>query len=374
MPLTVATITWQVSRIEFAGHSTWASLAFSPSGQAAVAFHASSQKALRFATLNAAGGWDIESIETPLYGQSFPSLRYRFSQPALSYSSVIYTTPGDTSTAVRAVKYALRRGRGGTPPWTIEGVRPGEWTDTSLAIGPSRKPFISFTTKAKKLAYAYQANPSVWVGSDVDGPALGFFHSIAIAPSGHPAIAYLAPKSGSTPQSIKYAEFDGAHWKMQTVGEGAGWCSLAFAPNGEPSMVYAVSRGAASEVVFAAYAGGAWHREVIASNAGSPSIAFSPAGTLGVSYHDNGAAAVKYAAFLDREWRHVVVDEAGKDANGVMSGPFQLTSLGFSPASDPAIAYYDNETGDIKCAMGTVTAGVTGWVPIAGGLDPSRHG
>lgn len=46
-------VSWQISTVETADFSTWPSMAFSPSGQTAIAYYSSDNKALRFVTLNA---------------------------------------------------------------------------------------------------------------------------------------------------------------------------------------------------------------------------------------------------------------------------------------------------------------------------------
>src|SRR4051812_16473245 len=102
-------ISWQISTVEVAGYSTWSSLAFSPSGQAAIAYHSSDNHEVRFATLNPDGTWAIETIDTSFI-DSAPSLRFRFSKPAVSYT---YHDSGGPS----GVRFALNRG--GTPPWSI---------------------------------------------------------------------------------------------------------------------------------------------------------------------------------------------------------------------------------------------------------------
>ena len=104
------TIAWQISTIEFAGFSTWPSVAYSPAGQLSVAYHCSNFHTLRLATLNAAGTWDVDTADIHLLGESSPSLVYRFTQPAIGY----------VAGGFQEIRYALKRG--GTPPWTIETV------------------------------------------------------------------------------------------------------------------------------------------------------------------------------------------------------------------------------------------------------------
>lgn len=49
-----------------------------------------------------------------------------------------------------------------------------------------------------------------------------------------------------------------------------------------------------------------------------------------------------------------LVEEAGKNQAGELVGPFEWTSLAFSPTGHPAIAYYDTSNHTIKYAVGTV--------------------
>lgn len=369
MPLT-ATLTWQISKVDAAGFSTWPSLAFSPSGQAAIAFHSSHHRGLRFAELSGAGTWECETVDA-LNGDSSPCLRYRFSHPAISYSAVFYPE-GDSASAVRGLNYALRRG--GTPRWTITSAAP-QGGDNSLGFDTSKRPWISYQNADRALACAHAQHPSVWVGSVVQKEIAGGFNSLAMSPSGHPAIAYSVPGGGSTPALIRYAAFDGTAWKLETIGEGDGWITLAFAPGGEPAVAYSQRVRGVNQVIYATRTGATWSRATIAADADSPSLAFAPAGTPGISYHDRAGASVKYAAFIDREWQHFLVEGSGKDTDGLPLGDFALTSLAFSATGDPAVSYYDRGSGYIRCALGTVTLGVDGgWRGIAGRFDPDRRG
>lgn len=296
--------------------------------------------------MRADGSWAIDAVDT-VFGDCAPSLRFRFSQAAISYT---YQASGSSPNEVR---FALNRG--GTPPWSIQTVAPGG-SDSSLAIGPSHGPAISFSDEDHALQYALAGSSlSTWVGDTVDGG--GTFSSLAFTPSGQPAIAYAGSDSNDT-DVIKYAVFDGSHWSSQVVGEGWGWCTLAFTPSGDPAISYMLQTERATSVVYAVSSGGGWTRVEIA-NADSPSLAFTPAGEPAISYHDGGAAAVKYAVFSDRTWQHFLVDQTGKDQNGLYSGDFTLTSLAFSPSGQPAISYYDRYNGTIKCAIGTVSLPVT---------------
>ena len=155
MPLNV---TWQITRIDRAGYSTWPSIAFSPSGQLGIAYFSSIHGALRFATLNSGGTWDVETVDASS-GDCAPHLRYRFSQPAISYAANQHD-----------LKYALRRG--GTPLWTIDTIAQGGFGN-ALAFDAAHHPGISYNKKDDGLGYTGSQTPSVWVGSTVDAHTEG---------------------------------------------------------------------------------------------------------------------------------------------------------------------------------------------------------
>jgi len=78
----------------------------------------------------------------------------------------------------------------------------------------------------------------------------------------------------------------------------------------------------------------------------------SPAFRWGVSYTDGH---VKYAH--GQGWSlkpNFLVEEAGKNQAEELIGPFEWTSLAFSPSGQPAISYYDSANYTIKYAVGTI--------------------
>jgi hypothetical protein len=334
----VVAAAWQISIVEIAGFSNWPSLAFSPSGQAAIAYYSSTDHALRFARLGAGGAWELSTVET-LFGDCAPTLRFRFDQPAISYQFQ------------EELRYALLRG-----PWTITTAGAGGYGN-SLAIGPSHRPAISYAQKGGGLGFTESGeNSSVWVGTQVDGPGNGYFNSLAFDVAGHPAIAYSS-SDGHGHDSINFAAFDGAHWSHETVGPGAGWCTLAFTPAGEPAITYPSSLHQDSSIIYAVLSGGTWNLQTVALAADSPSLDFTPGGEPAISYYSHGGS-VMYAVLIEGVWTTSVVEQAGKDQAGQLTGPYTLTRLAMNPITgQPAISYYDRANGAIKCAIGTVSIG-----------------
>ena len=340
----ILTILWQISTIEDAGFSTWPSLAYSPTGQLSVAYSSSNLHLLRVATRNAAGAWDLDTVDINLHSDAAPSLMYRFDQAAVSYV-----------VGLKEIRYALRRG--GTPPWTIETVVPMTPNQDhavgapSLAMGPSHRPGISFGIAGGGVGYREQPTPSVWTGSTADKKG-GSFSALAYSPAGHPAIVYTS-KDDQNRDVMKYAAWDGSHWHTETIGPGVGWCTLLFTPTGDPAAVYvdALPTGA---VIYGVRTGGTWTLQRVIENANSPSLAFTQAGEPAISCYDSGGS-VDYLVLHGGAWQRFVVERAGKDNQGNFVGPFSLTSLGISPTGTPAIAYYDRATGAIRCAIGTLS-------------------
>jgi hypothetical protein len=79
-------ISWQIVTVEGVGQLTRPSLAFSPSGQPAIAFYSSWKQALRLATLNNVGTWTIGDVDK-VSDDCFPSLASGSGVPRLAMAS-----------------------------------------------------------------------------------------------------------------------------------------------------------------------------------------------------------------------------------------------------------------------------------------------
>ena len=222
-------ISWQIATVEGVGELTKPSLAFSPSGQPAIAFYSSWKHALRFATLNNVGTWTIGDIDQ-VSDDCFPSLAFRFGRPAVSYGVL----------SAKELRYA--HFRGWNVPWSIEYVAPGGST-SSLAFDSAQRAGISYYEQdSKTLRYAENPAPSTWISQPVDeNPDCGFFNSLAFTPTqwpytppDRPGIAY----HNKTHDLVKYAFFDGTTWFRSGVHQGSGDCSLAFDMFGQPHVAF----------------------------------------------------------------------------------------------------------------------------------------
>ena len=199
------TISWEIHTVEVAGYSTWSSLAVSPAGRIGVAYYSSIIHALRFATLSSGHVWAIETVDTS-FGDAAPSLRTDTTNRPFA-TRRRSTRRGIQSNPLHEMLYAVRRGNS-TDPWTISRVAQDVWTDSSLGFDASGNAGISFRDVDRALAYVRgDSTLSTWVVSAVDGPDAGAFNSLAVAPSGQPAIAYTSEDDHRT--LIRYAAFDG---------------------------------------------------------------------------------------------------------------------------------------------------------------------
>jgi hypothetical protein len=343
-------IRWQSQTVETAGQSTWPSLAFSPSGQPAIAYYSSLNSALRFAMMNPDGSWAISTVDTAP-SDCKPSLAFRFGRPAISYRVGANEYWG-------ALRFALFTG--GSPPWSISSVAEHA-NASSLAFDSSQRGAISYYDPiSSTLKFARQGAPdhSSWVTETVDSERnAGDFNALAFTPlSGEqngipgdrPAIAYL----DGAHNLIKFARLSGTSWSIQTVRGGIGWCSLDFAVTGSAGV------GCSSQG-YVNYnhqsSGSGWWGASIQGGI-TCSLAYNSASPRpterGIAF-TNGhmILAYGYDTWAPGYYR---VEEAGKDQLGNFVGPFELPSLAFSPTGQPGISYYDSANSTIKYAAGTI--------------------
>ena len=245
--------------------------------------------------------------------------------------------------------------------WDIAVVEQGRSVGqhSSLAILPSGQPAISYYDYiGRDLKYAW-FDGATWHTSTVPDPDddVGTWCSLAILPSGYPAISY----HGESPdQSLKYAEYDGATWHIATLddaGDGGWYTSLAILPAdhpafpGQPVISYHVGTGYWDLKFAWRDNGGAWHVATVDSldHVGThTSVAILPSGQPAISYYTWTSGRLKYAWHtLDfdffKNWSHAVVD--GNDAD-----VGRWNSLAILPSGKPAISYRDDSNLVLKYA------------------------
>lgn len=155
----------------------------------------------------------------------------------------------------------------------------------------------------------------------------GRFPSLAISPSGFPAIAYRDAIG-----TLKYASFDGTDWESQTVetADINAFPALTFSPAGRPSISYSINN---NTLRFATFDGSNWQIETVASSVLSVSerILYSSDGLPSLAYTDSNNHLI-YSSFDGTNWNPQTIDT---------SDSAKLISLAIAPNSHPAIAFFD---------------------------------
>ena len=278
-------------------------------------------------------------------------------------------------------------------------------TYCSLALDSQDRPHISYHAGYDLKYAAWDPGTSQWDKEIVDdGNAaggtyeVGRFTSIAIDSYDHPRIAYYAdsyydPGGGFHARHLKYAEWDGSSWRIETAAGGSNegmWNSLALDRYDRPHMAFTsgvklgyvekigsswvrnrptfgtpsnyaslcldendypcISCGDRAEyhdLAFIRWDGSAWHLDVFAPGAvpGSPtSLALDSEGHPHIAFYARVAPSVnglRYAVHDGSGWSIVQVDNANMGAD---------CSLVLDANDLPHISYYDAVQGDLRYA------------------------
>lgn len=220
----------------------------------------------------------------------------------------------------------------------------------SLAIDPSGNPAVSFVDITPRQLKLARFDGTAWNRQTIDAgdgtQALGNFNSLRFSPSGHPAVAYRRYSSGSP---LHFASYNGSSWALTPItsaGNSAQWSSLAFSPAGQPAIAF---RHSSNQLGFASFDGSAWSTQtdvdfntITGDNA---SLAFDPA---------TGRPAIACWRGSANQLRFV---EKGVSNWGVASNVATLTisstadpSLAYAPSGNPCIAFRDLGAGQLRFA------------------------
>jgi|KBSMisStaDraftv2_1062788.scaffolds.fasta_scaffold189798_1 hypothetical protein len=338
---------WQVSYVAvWVGWDEPPSLAFTSTGAPGIACYASDSSQLNFYEVNANGFWVANPVDAQVNNSSSVScsLAFHFNRPSIAYC-VYDGFPAQPD----LLRYAHRDG---LLAFNVTDVGPAQRSGSSLAFAPNGLPSIAFYNANPGGTGYRQAGPSAWTGSAVDPKGTGGNISLAFTPTGHPAIAYMGGTDDGQTRLIKYAVFDGLHWRAETVAEGDNSPSLGFDPSGSPTIVYGVQNPMA--VMCARRGSSAWQISKVVDWGDSPSLAFTPAGDPAIAYVDLVYdAAVKYAVYRNG-WKHYLVDQPSKQQAAFRGWYYwYYPSLAFNPVTgEPAIAYFQYGGACIKYAVG----------------------
>ena len=335
---TTAPTLWQIRAVDGTAADSDAALAYDPLGNPTVAYLDDTTgdgwgDAVVFARWNGAS-WDVETVETGSFGgPGGIDLAY---DPADGNPSLSYFTYDSSFWATGTLKFAHRSGG----VWTIQAITNRVFTnsETSLAYNPLNGfPAISFSkfprgSGALKLA---EWNGASWNVQVIEA-VVGRWHSLAFDPQGKPSVAYSDDLNGDNwIDTLKLAGWNGAAWDIEIVETGVvGYgvkAELAYDPlTNAPAIVHG-----SGSLRFAGWTGVAWTAQPI-DNGDFPSLAFDATGMPIVGYKGrladgSDAKEVRVARWDGVSWQIEVVEV------GFSIG--WNTDLKFDPTGKPSLSY-----------------------------------
>jgi len=339
-----------------AGAAGDTSLAFGPDGAPTVAYsdYGNSYKATVMRFNSVSGAWE-------LVGNA------GFSAGMAVYTSLAFGPDGAPTVAYQdggnGYKATVMRFNSVSGAWELvgsPGFSAGTVNYTSLAFGPGGAPYVAYQdwgNSHKATVMRYNSVSGAWepVGSAGFSAGTAYFTSLAFGPGGAPTVAYQDDGNGDKATVMRYNSASGAWEPVGSAGfsaDSALYTSLAFAPDGAPTVAYEdYGNGQKATVMRYNSVSGAW--ELVGSpgfSAGTvnyTSLAFGPGGAPYVAYQDGGngnqTTVMRYNS-VSGAWE--LVGSAGFSA-----GTAYFTSLAFEPGGAPTVAYSDDGNGDKATVM-----------------------
>lgn len=191
--------------------------------------------------------------------------------------------------------------------------------------------------------YSY---PQIYISGHID---------IAIAPNGHPAIAFLNQYGLN---QRYYAEFDGVSWQVEPIEDDTGEqfgahgieASLIFLPNGNPAV--ALESPTTGQLMFVEKAGGNWEFTTVAATSRPGqflSLKLKPDGYPAIFHVRDSTRDVRYSEFDGTNWLECTVDDQGNF--------FSATALSFDSQGVPSVAYADRDLNNLLFAKLALSPG-----------------
>lgn len=303
---------WDVTIVDKAtnpgGHC---SLAFNAQGFPSIAYHSSSELALKFAQYDG-NTWNITTIDQDSDGKEspgeFPSLKFGHDgHPCISYHEA---TKGELRFACfDGSSWTITLVDGGPPAFGNLGEH------SSLAFDPNGFPAISYTDKTNARIKVARYDGRDWVSSKVgDIHAANKTTSLAFDPSGQPSVCYHAPLNLSE-VTLQFATYNNVtqRWSAETVAkfgipepetELHGYAALAYGFDGNPNIAYYDFLN--KNLLYNSSDGDSWDTHTLESTGDTGkflAIAFGPDGQPVIAYLDSTNTRIKIArrgAFIPR--------------------------------------------------------------------------
>ena len=225
----------------------YASLAFGPDGQPAIAYHDMTNDDLKFAHFSGSA-WDLSIVDSAGSVGDYASLAFGpDGQPAIAYS--------DTNSYVKLARYNGNL-------WTSANVNSESFKNygESLAFGPEGQPAIAYCHGQNGRVCLTRYDGIVWTNEVVKWISLNGngYVSLAFGTDGRPVISYRdsgCVKGGELgdwwQDDIKFARYNGSVWTVVTVYSAIArdWSncpytpfssdtSLSLGPDGLPAIVF----------------------------------------------------------------------------------------------------------------------------------------
>lgn len=320
---------WSTETVDSVGNVGYqSSIAFSPlTGFPAIGYSDTTNDDLKLATWNGVS-WGIQIVDAAPGSSGGISLAFDSAgNPAL-----VYGNP--------QLKFARWTGAS----WAIQTIESNaNNTPYSELVFKDGQPSIAYgySTKIKGKVYNQlklaRLVGSSWVSEIVaDGVNAGY-KSLAYAPDGNPSIAY---KVGDT---LTFAHKTGSTWAIQSVETGTYFgvfISLAYDPlTGYPTISH--GNGSLTNLRFLRWNGSQWNLEIVATGQTTySSLAYDAAGIAAISYGVSTISCCTNQLWIARRtgcsgtcWVNQLIEDFAP------SGIMHRTSLAFAPTGAAAISF-----------------------------------
>jgi hypothetical protein len=273
------------------------------------------------------------------------------------HSTLLVDNAGDAHAAYydepnNEIKYAFWDHRSGR--WFKMKIADHASGYSSMALDSHQKPHIAFLNG--QLNYAHWDGASWKIQTiGVGAKLIEYYTSIVIDSLDQPMITYYEVLSNSSPDYVlrlRIVRRSDQSWELNTVDRSLAsgkFNSMAIGTDGIPRVAYANVKDETSGLRFAQPKGNSWETKVL-EGVGSPEYMYSIKLALDknnsphITYTDAKRSCVKYAVLKSGSWRFQVVDRLAA------AGFPDRNGIALDDDGNPYISYYDAGLGALKVA------------------------